>query len=107
MANQAPTQFGLPHEAIQALNNLFKLHPHIEQVLLYGSRAIGTYRIGSDIDLCFIAPALTLAEQLLLENQMDDLLLPWKIDVSLQHKIDNPALLDHINRVGMMFYKKS
>ncbi|MDP3559351.1 MAG: nucleotidyltransferase domain-containing protein [Legionellaceae bacterium] len=104
MTHKTPSEFGLPPTAIQALQNIFKLHSKIEQVILYGSRAMGSYRTGSDIDLCLIAPTLTFTEQLSLENKIDDLLLPWKIDVSIRHKIDNPALLDHINRVGVVFY---
>lgn len=106
MIPQMTDKYGLPHMAIQSLKNIFNLHPNIEQVVLYGSRALGTYRVGSDIDLCLIAPGLTLTEQLSIENQMDDLSLPWKIDVAIQHKIANPALLDHINRVGIVLWKQ-
>jgi predicted nucleotidyltransferase len=101
------TKFGLPDQAVQSLINLFRLHPTIKQVILYGSRAMGSHRIGSDIDLCLIAPTLTLTEKLLLENQMDELLLPWKMDVTIKHKIDNASLLDHINRVGVVLYENS
>lgn len=71
------------------------------QVILFGSCAKGAYRPGSDIDLCLDAPGLTLTQQLEIETRLDDLLLPWKIDLVLMHEIDNPALLDHIRRVGV------
>jgi len=58
----------------------------------------------SDIDLCIEAESFGLTELLCIENRIDDLLLPWKLDLSLLHKIDNPALLDHIRRVGVIFY---
>jgi hypothetical protein len=41
-----------------------------------------------------------------IENEIDDLLLPYEIDLSLFHKIENPQLIDHINRVGKVFYEK-
>jgi len=47
---------------------------------------------------------LGLTELLSIENRIDDLLLPWKFDLSLLHQIDNPALLNHIRRVGVIFY---
>jgi len=65
---------------------------------------MGTYRPGSDIDLCIEAESLGLSELLSIENRIDDLLLPWKVDLSLLHTIDNPALQDHIRRVGVTFY---
>lgn len=99
--------YGLPNHVVDALIELFKQHPHIEQVKLYGSRAKGNYRPGSDIDLCLVGLKLTLKELFQIELQIDDLLLPWKVDLTVKHKIDHPALLDHIDRVGQIFYLKA
>ena len=54
----------------------------------------------SDIDLCLFAPAMTLPELLRLGVDIDELLLPWKVDLCLWHQLDNPALHEHIQRVG-------
>jgi hypothetical protein len=35
-----------------------------------------------------------------------DLFLPYSFDISLFKDIDNPNLVDHINRVGVTFYEK-
>lgn len=78
-------------------------YPEILSVKVFGSRAKGNFRSGSDLDLCIDAPGLHFARRLALENQLDDLLLPWKIDIVLLDKIDNPALRDHIDRVGIPF----
>ena len=104
MNDQQNALYGLPLNAILALNTIFKTYAHINKVILYGSRAKGTYRDGSDIDLCIEGPLLGLTELLAIENKIDDLLLPWKIDLSLKHTIDNQDLIDHINRVGIVFY---
>lgn len=66
-----------------------------------GSRAKGTYKKSSDIDLVLDAPEFSLSDLLALENELDDLLLPWEIDLALLHHIENPQLLDHIRRVGI------
>jgi predicted nucleotidyltransferase len=95
---------GLPAPAIEKICVVFKDYPQIDRVFLYGSRALGTHRPGSDIDLCVQAESFGLTELLEIENRIDDLLLPWKVDLSLLHSIDNPALLDHIRRVGVIFY---
>jgi predicted nucleotidyltransferase len=75
--------------------------PRIRKVFLYGSRAKGTNRENSDIDLCLDAPDLDYGSLARLETALDDLLLPWKIDLSVLQKIDNPELFDHIRRVGI------
>ena len=56
-----------------------------------------------DVFLDARLPVAQVARRLALENQLDDLLLPWKIDIVLFDKIDNPALRDHIDRVGIPF----
>lgn len=97
------TASGLPQETIFKIKNVLKKYFQIERVILYGSRAKGNYKTGSDIDLTLIAPQMTLTELLKIENEIDDLLLPYKVDLSLFHKIDNPDLIDHIQRVGIEF----
>lgn len=99
-------RYGLPAYAVNSLNAVFGAWPQIDRVILYGSRAKGNYRPGSDIDLCIQGVELTLPDLLAIENRIDDLLLPWKVDLSLIHKIDNPALLEHIKRVGSIFYER-
>jgi predicted nucleotidyltransferase len=94
----------LPKQCIEKINAVFKRHPAINLVILYGSRAQGNYRISSDIDLCIEGKDLNLSELLKIETELDDLLLPWKIDLSLKHKIDNLTLLAHIQQVGLLFY---
>lgn len=83
---------------------MFRRHPEVERAILYGSRAKGNYRAGSDIDLCLIGEKLTLTQRLKIENELDGLLLPYKIDLSLFRALDNPELVDHIRRVGAVFY---
>ena len=82
---------GLPDADSAAVLAVLMQQPGLEQVLLYGSRAMGRHHSGSDVDLCLLAPSL----------QLEDLLLPWRFDLQLQHRIDHPGLLAHIERVGM------
>lgn len=96
--------YGLSLEDIDKIRTVFAGHPEVERAILYGSRAKGTYRPSSDIDLCLQGDELSLSQLWQLENQLDDLLLPYKIDLSIYRQIDNPALLEHINRAGIVFY---
>ena len=94
---------GLSAPAIAAIRQVFARHANIEQAILYGSRATGRYRPGSDIDLALLGDALTLDELLRIEGELDDLMLPYRIDLSILQRIENVALLDHIRRVGIPF----
>jgi predicted nucleotidyltransferase len=100
--------FGLPLDAVEKIRTVFALHPEVEKVVLYGSRAKGNYKAGSDIDLTMYGDALN--QSILLKildelDELDELLLPWMIDLSLYQQIDNANLRDHIERVGMVFYQ--
>ena len=97
------TRSGLELSVIQKIRGVFVGYPQIEKVLLYGSRAKGNYRPGSDIDLTLIGEQLTMSHLMQIENELDELLLPYKIDLSLLHKIESRELIDHIQRVGILF----
>ena len=84
----------------------FAAESRITRALIYGSRAKGNYRRGSDIDIALDAPRMTYEDCLRLAATLDDLMLPWRIDLSLLHQIDNPALLEHIARVGKPFWTR-
>jgi predicted nucleotidyltransferase len=99
-------RFGLDEIDIEKINSAFALFPEVERVLLYGSRAKGTYKLGSDIDLTLIGKYLTLDTINAIETQIDDLLLPYLFDISIFSQIDNPDLVEHINRIGKLFYEK-
>ena len=71
-------QFGLPDDVLPRLTELLSSNVKVKTITLYGSRAKGNYRLGSDIDLCLDADGLSLPKQFVLENRVDDLLLPWK-----------------------------
>lgn len=98
--------YGLDTQDIEAINKVFSKHPEIENAVLYGSRAKGNYRNDSDIDLTLEGEKITLSQLFQIETELDDLLLPYKIDLSLYHKIENPDFIEHIKRVGVVFYKK-
>jgi uncharacterized protein len=100
-------KFGLQQEDINSLNTIFVQYPEIEQVLLYGSRAKGNFKPASDIDLTIIDEGLTFSQVLEIDNKIDDLLLPYYVDLSQKKTISNPDLIAHIERVGQTFYKKS
>lgn len=98
--------FGLPDQVIKSLQEVFRKHPSIEKVTLYGSRAKGNYKNGSDIDLCMSGKTIDFSEISRISDEIDDLMLPYKTDLSLDREIENPDLLAHIERIGLIFYQK-
>lgn len=106
MSSLAQNPYGLPPQALARLNAVFRKWPQIDRVILYGSRAKGNFRTGSDIDLCLEADTMQTAELLQLCAEIDDLLLPWKIDLALKHTIENADLVAHIERVGVPVYER-
>jgi len=96
--------FGLKENDISMIIEVLKLFPEIEKVVIYGSRAKGNHRNGSDIDLTLIGKNLNLDNLNRLSSKLDDLLLPYLFDISIYDKIDNPDLINHIDRIGKSFY---
>ncbi|HQS99465.1 MAG: hypothetical protein B7Y26_04355 [Hydrogenophilales bacterium 16-64-46] len=96
--------YGLSDETHARICAVLAAHPAVEKAVLYGSRAKGSFRAGSDIDLCLIGSVLSLTQQLQIESELDNLLLPYRIDLARFLALDNPALLDHIQRVGVTLY---
>lgn len=101
---EARDRFGLKPHTISAIQRVFAKYPQLERAVLYGSRAKGNYRPGSDIDLTLFGESLTYADLCRIETEIDDLLLPYTLDLSLYAQIDNADLREHIKRVGLEFY---
>lgn len=98
--------YGLKKETVEKILNLFSQYNEIDEAILYGSRAKGNYKPGSDIDLCLKGDHLNLHILNKISLDIDDLFLPYTLDLSLYSHIANPDLLSHISRVGQIFYKK-
>ncbi len=98
---------GLPDDATAQLLERISRHQAVTRVVLYGSRALGRHHSGSDIDLCLEAPGMDLGELLELGAELDDLLLPWQVDLQMFHRLDHAPLQDHIARVGRDLWKRS
>ena len=95
---------GLSSDTVAAIHRVLRLHPAVEKAVLYGSRAMGNYKPGSDIDLTLFGDALNTQELMNLDDELDDLLLPYRIDLSIRRQINNESLLNHIERMGILFY---
>jgi predicted nucleotidyltransferase len=98
--------FGLTPQTTEKIGGVFARHQQVEKAVLYGSRAKGNYKNGSDIDLTLLG-RLAHADLLKLMDELDDLMLPYTIDLSLFSEITNAGLIEHIKRVGIVFYERT
>lgn len=100
-------KFGLNDLTYKKICGVFSEYADIEEVIIYGSRALGTYKNGSDIDLTIKGSQFEFQQLSQILNDLDDLMLPYSIDLSIYSKLQNEELKDHINRVGCLFYSKT
>ena len=98
-------QYGISDRSLDTLDSIFKKYTGIRQAVLYGSRAKGQYRIGSDIDLSLKTDdTFTRTDLLRIAGDFDDSDIPYFVDVSIYGKLSNPDLKAHIDRVGKVLY---
>jgi predicted nucleotidyltransferase len=100
-----PVNTGLGERELGLLQSVFERHPEIERVVLFGSRAKGTHRSNSDIDLALwgAVDALAAAE---VAGELDELPLPYLFDVQPYAQIKVKSLQEHIDRVGLNLYQR-
>ncbi|WP_305906757.1 nucleotidyltransferase domain-containing protein [Methylomarinum sp. Ch1-1] len=99
-------RFGLDQATFKRILAVFESYPKVDRVIIYGSRAKGSFRKGSDIDLTLIGENLTEATLSSIKLALDDLNTPYLFDVSIFDHLQSPDLEEHIARAGRVFYQK-
>lgn len=99
------TDFGLSEKTIEVLKQYFAKIAQINTVKIYGSRAMGTFRNGSDIDFAIFGDIdKNLIKQIAYE--IDELETPYMFDITDYKTIQNADLKEHIDRVGKVFFER-
>lgn len=96
--------FGLTEKDWETVVDILATCLHIERAMLFGSRAKGSFRAGSDLDLALFGD-LTFHDELELSGLFYDSLLPWKVDLLVVKSSTLPQLIEHIQRVGQLIYE--
>jgi predicted nucleotidyltransferase len=97
--------FGITQNTTNELKAIFNRFNAIEEVVIYGSRAKGNFREGSDIDLT-IKGNIEKKDLMKIIDDIDESFIPYLIDISIFSQLNSESLKEHINRVGKVFYKK-
>ncbi|WIV12028.1 nucleotidyltransferase domain-containing protein [Proteiniborus sp. MB09-C3] len=99
-------RYGLKDSILESIISIFARYSKIEKVLLYGSRAKGNFKNGSDIDLTLVGNDIDIKDLNKIYLELDELYLPYSFDISIFDKIQNKDLINHINRVGIEIYER-
>jgi type I restriction enzyme S subunit len=97
---------GLKSEHRRAIIETLSANPKVERIVLFGSRAMGTFTPTSDIDLALFGDDLTLSDQAALAEAMAELSIPQRVDILIHHRIENRALREHIRKHGVEWFAR-
>ena len=98
---------GLQDSDVSDIIGVITRNDKINRVILFGSRAKGTYHPGSDIDIALSGNGLNTHDIIDLTNELEELYLPYKFDLLILERIKEDELLDHISRVGKVLYERT
>lgn len=100
------SEFGLSPTTLQTIRHILAEVPAVKKAVLYGSRAKGTYRPGSDIDLTLFGDALDLDTLGQIATRLEESPIPYQVDLSIYGLIEHAGLREHIERAGKVFYQR-
>ena len=98
--------YGMTDDELNLLYSLFARQKQIEQVILYGSRAKGTNKPFSDVDITLLGIGLNRSHLNRLMADIDESSLPYLFDISLFDKLTNPDLIKQIEQTGVILYQR-
>lgn len=100
-------KYGLPEQSLNTLEAIFKKYSGITKVILYGSRAMGNYKNGSDIDITLeVDETFQYSDLTNIAGDFEESNLPYFVDCSIYKELSNQNLKEHIDRVGKVLYIK-
>lgn len=106
MSIATKTETGLSAAAVDTVVRTIGADHRVEKIVLFGSRAKGTWQPGSDIDLAVCGSAIKHEDLSRWKDLLEELLFPWSIDLVAEHQIGNAALREHIARVGIALFER-
>jgi len=98
--DDAVIKFGIPLDILGRIIETIKLEKRVKEIILFGSRAKGEFKNGSDIDIAVIADTLKFDELNQIRVNLSELPIPYSVDIIDFNKITNNELKEHILRVG-------
>lgn len=101
-----PESLGLQQDDLKIIISVLIQYPEVTNAFIFGSRAKGNFHNGSDVDIALKGENLNADIVSRISYQLnEETILPYKIDVLNYHTISNKELVEHIDRVGINFYR--
>jgi predicted nucleotidyltransferase len=100
-------RFGLTDETRRQIAAIFAEFPQVDRAVIFGSRAKGCARPGSDVDLTLEGNGIDRSLLTKIECALDDSLIPYRFSLSARAMLRDPEFIAHIERVGVTFYERS
>ena len=101
-----PERFGVRESFWESLGAIFARHPEIEAAVLFSSRARGTHRYGSDIDVCLLGPEVTWDTRVRVLSEYWDDMWPWRLDLKHWETATSPRFREEIRRDAQLIYDR-
>jgi len=94
----------LSRQVVESIQDVLAHFPEVRRAVLFGSRAKGTAKQGSDIDLALYGEGLDWRVLGRIDDELDDLLLPYTFSLLHHDARTDSEVAAHIERVGVPFY---
>ncbi len=99
--------FGLRDSDISDIIQVLEKFPEVESARIFGSRAKGNYRNGSDVDLAVFGNNISFERIIHISSVLnEETVMPYYFDVLDYYSIENADLVRHIDRIGKIIYSK-
>ncbi|MBG0771464.1 MAG: DUF3387 domain-containing protein [Anaerolineaceae bacterium] len=98
---------GLKDKHRKAVIDILSANERVERVILFGSRAMGTFTPTSDVDIVLYGTELTPTDRSKLAAAIDELTMPQQVDLLLHKSIKKKELLEHIEKHGVEWWRRS
>lgn len=100
-------EFGITYKSFTLILNALLEFNSIEYAAIFGSRAKGTFKKGSDIDIAVFGENLQEADIMAIQAKLNESIpIPYYVDIVAPKFLENQKLIEHIERVGVVFYRK-
>ncbi|MFA6937603.1 MAG: nucleotidyltransferase domain-containing protein [Treponema sp.] len=98
---------GLDQKTLSTISSTLEKYPHVAKAILFGSRAKGNFKEGSDIDLCLKTDeGFTHSDTIHIMQDFEDSYLPYEFDVLVYKELSNEELKNYIDKVGITIYAR-
>ncbi|MGR5167051.1 nucleotidyltransferase family protein [Vibrio astriarenae] len=99
--NALAAAMGLKPHQYKLIEDIVLRHPLVEEAWVFGSRALGTFKDSSDIDLALDGAGVSITTIAQIQDELEQSSLPYRVDVLIKRSITSEALMAHIRQHGI------